>query len=602
MLCVLAPHDRAISYWTVDDNEKLAGHAFISYVREDSHRVDQLQLALQAAGIQVWRDTTSLRPGQDWRVNIRRAITDGALVFIVCFSQAGLSRATSYQNEELLLAVEQLRLRSAGDAWLIPVRFDDCVIPDLDLGGGRTLASIQRSDLFGADIADGTARLVSAVLQILRHDPGTPASMGAQSAPPTGLPDRADIERPQSDHVVQSIAARLSQSQIRVMEESIVKAAEPHAVSEGLSASDLSAKTGPSADFQAEAKADTTEGIAVVVHAAIAAVGLAAALGSLIWPFLRVPALVALAISLVTFLYRRRVTRTWRSKSVIVTIGVCIISCLVLAVTFLLPIDGRLTGHSADGRREDRPSKDSQTRFKQGTSGQVKPGASRRASRRQITARGAAHLEADQVSISTRAITPKSPCCTLPPFRIDIRLLNTGDQVAAVNDARIVIQKFVSLPQCASQGGFGSTGTYGSILPTRPSPSQVVDIPISQLVPAGGADRFDLLLRSSPRARVNPPSIYLYRVRIYLTYNVDVKPVDLGEVLISLPVDPIPGEYYWTSYYAHHQKSVAEALYPETVATYKRCAIKNSRALSSILSLPAMRTAELTAMLPQLSY
>ncbi len=151
----------------MSEQGKLAGHAFISYVREDSHRVDQLQRTLEAAGIPVWRDTASLWPGQDWRAIIRRAITDNALVFIACFSRNSVARAVSYQNEELVLAIEQLRLRRPDDPWLIPVRFDECDIPDRDLGGGRTLASIQRADLFGSKARDNTARLVAAIVRIL---------------------------------------------------------------------------------------------------------------------------------------------------------------------------------------------------------------------------------------------------------------------------------------------------------------------------------------------------------------------------------------------------------------------------------------------------
>jgi len=157
---------------------KVAGHAFISYVREDSRRADQLQRILEAAGIPVWRDTADLWPGQDWRANIRRAITNDALVFLACFSQLSLSRSRSYQNEELLLAIEQLRLRPPDDPWLIPVRFDESDIPDRDLGGGRTLASIQRADLFGDKFGEGAARLVAAVLRILGRDSGTTAIMG----------------------------------------------------------------------------------------------------------------------------------------------------------------------------------------------------------------------------------------------------------------------------------------------------------------------------------------------------------------------------------------------------------------------------------------
>ena len=138
-------------------------------VREDSHQLDRLQQALEAAGIRVWRDTADLWPGEDWRVKIRRAITDNTLVFIACFSSRSAARDRSYQNEELLLAIEQLRLRRPDDPWLIPVRLDDCEIPDSELRGGRTLASIDHVDLFGGSHSAGTARLVTAMLRILGH-------------------------------------------------------------------------------------------------------------------------------------------------------------------------------------------------------------------------------------------------------------------------------------------------------------------------------------------------------------------------------------------------------------------------------------------------
>jgi hypothetical protein len=187
--------------------EKAAGHAFISYVREDAHHVDRLQRILEAAGVSVWRDTADLWPGEDWRMKIRHAITDNALVFIACFSSQSAARAKSYQNEELVLAADQLRLRRPDDPWLIPVRFDDCPVPDLDLGGGRTLASIQHADLFGEHRDAGTTRLLITVQRLLGQRPS-----GQDTRPnmPSGTPARHDPtqERPAAttdlvDHVLQ---------------------------------------------------------------------------------------------------------------------------------------------------------------------------------------------------------------------------------------------------------------------------------------------------------------------------------------------------------------------------------------------------------------
>jgi chromosomal replication initiator protein len=161
--------------------EKPSGHAFISYVREDAYHADRLQKILEAAGVSVWRDTADLWPGEDWRLMIRRAITNNALVFIACFSSRSATRTKSYQNEELLLAVEQLRQRRPDVPWLIPIRFDDCPIPDLDLGGGRTLASIQRADLFGEHREAGVTRLLSTVQRLLGQPPQTRTQIRRQN-------------------------------------------------------------------------------------------------------------------------------------------------------------------------------------------------------------------------------------------------------------------------------------------------------------------------------------------------------------------------------------------------------------------------------------
>lgn len=145
----------------------LTGHAFISYVHEDSAHADRLQRLLEDAGIPVWRDTVRLWPGQDWRAQIRSAITRDALAFLACFSRASVTRAQSYQNEELNEAIGSLRLRSFDTTWLIPVRFDDCQIPDPDIGGGRTLGSLHYASLFGPRYEQQAERLVQAIREIV---------------------------------------------------------------------------------------------------------------------------------------------------------------------------------------------------------------------------------------------------------------------------------------------------------------------------------------------------------------------------------------------------------------------------------------------------
>lgn len=161
----------ADSLWPSPPPGRLRGHAFISYVREDMRQAHILRRRLEAAGVPVWLDTADLWPGEDWRAKIRQAITEDALVFIACFSERSLARDKSYQNEELNLAIEQLRTRRPEDSRLIPVRFTDCEIPDRDIGGGRMLSSIHRADIFGDREDAETDRLIAVVHRILGRDP-----------------------------------------------------------------------------------------------------------------------------------------------------------------------------------------------------------------------------------------------------------------------------------------------------------------------------------------------------------------------------------------------------------------------------------------------
>lgn len=135
--------------------------AFVAYVHEDAGFVDRLQADLEDAGITVWRDRDQLIPGDDLRVLIREAIEHRAFAFVPCFSDRYEARDRSYMNEELSIALEEMRRRSQTN-WFVPVRFSDCPMPDLDLGLGRRLKDIVWANLF--DDWDGEIkRLVRAI-------------------------------------------------------------------------------------------------------------------------------------------------------------------------------------------------------------------------------------------------------------------------------------------------------------------------------------------------------------------------------------------------------------------------------------------------------
>ena len=113
---------------------------FVSYVQENREVVALLVQELSKRGVDVWWDRDSLLPGTFWQDEIRRAIRSGEY-FIACFSVEYLERDRTFMNEELAIAIEEIRLRSDA-TWFIPVVLSG-EVPDRPIGGGRTLQDIQ---------------------------------------------------------------------------------------------------------------------------------------------------------------------------------------------------------------------------------------------------------------------------------------------------------------------------------------------------------------------------------------------------------------------------------------------------------------------------
>jgi hypothetical protein len=165
----------------------LHGVAFISYVREDSRRVDRLEKFLKENGVPVWRDIHDLRPGEDWHAKIREAIAADSLAFVACFSKNSEARQISSQRDELLLAIEQFRMRPPGRPYILPIRFDDCAIPDLDIGANRTLNNLHHVDLFGKQWQPSTESLLEGIRDVLRPAPATRGRGRRNAKPQSGI-------------------------------------------------------------------------------------------------------------------------------------------------------------------------------------------------------------------------------------------------------------------------------------------------------------------------------------------------------------------------------------------------------------------------------
>jgi hypothetical protein len=127
---------------------------FIAYVVEDRDKARRLADAIEAAGMRPWLDQRKLLVGQDWRGCIERAI-DGADFFVACFSNRSLRKRGQFQTE-LRTALRCAERMPLDDLFLLPVRFDDCRVPE------RIQAQIQYVDLF-PEWGEGIEKLLRSI-------------------------------------------------------------------------------------------------------------------------------------------------------------------------------------------------------------------------------------------------------------------------------------------------------------------------------------------------------------------------------------------------------------------------------------------------------
>jgi WD40 repeat protein len=168
-------------------------HVFISYVHEDAERVDQLAAALRARGAEVWLDREQIGVGIRWQAAIRRAIEGGGY-FVACFSESFLARDRTHMNEEIALAIDELRKRQIDRAWFLPVLLSAVDVPDRPIGGGETLRDIQYVRMYDAHWDEGVNRLV-AVIEPAIAAREREARLSHAAKPPDREPNRATLEQ-----------------------------------------------------------------------------------------------------------------------------------------------------------------------------------------------------------------------------------------------------------------------------------------------------------------------------------------------------------------------------------------------------------------------
>lgn len=101
---------------------------FLCHSSGDKEIVRLLNKHLIADGIDTWFDEDKLLPGQDWRLEIFKAVRKVDAV-IVCLSQASSNKAGFIQRE-IKYALDSAEEQPEGAIFIIPLRLEECPVPE----------------------------------------------------------------------------------------------------------------------------------------------------------------------------------------------------------------------------------------------------------------------------------------------------------------------------------------------------------------------------------------------------------------------------------------------------------------------------------------
>lgn len=143
---------------------------FLSYASGDRAKAQELHTYLVSQGTDPWLDTENLLPGQDWKMEISRALDETDLV-LLCLSKTSVTRE-GYVQKEMRLALDRALEIPPGEIFLIPARFEEVELP-------YSLRDFQSVDLF---TESGMKKLLKSLS--LRAEKIGAAPLSADDVPP----------------------------------------------------------------------------------------------------------------------------------------------------------------------------------------------------------------------------------------------------------------------------------------------------------------------------------------------------------------------------------------------------------------------------------
>jgi outer membrane protein assembly factor BamD (BamD/ComL family) len=161
---------------------------FLCHASGDKPQVRVLYKRLVAEGVDAWLDQEKLLPGQDWRVEIPRAVRESDVV-VICLSNKSITKE-GYVQKEIKFALDVAEEKPEGSIFLIPARLEECSVPE------------QMSRWQWVDLYDDNG-----FLKLLRSLKLRAAKVGAVIEPSSHVEDDQEIEHRLNQLYTEGLAA-----------------------------------------------------------------------------------------------------------------------------------------------------------------------------------------------------------------------------------------------------------------------------------------------------------------------------------------------------------------------------------------------------------
>ncbi|MBE4910815.1 TIR domain-containing protein [Haemophilus parainfluenzae] len=103
-------------------------NVFISYAKENQTIAENYYSWLEKEGFSPWLDIKKLKGGQNWELEIDRALQKANVVMLLMSSTSVSKRG--FVQREVKDALDNLRYKRPEDIYIIPIKIEQCDVPD----------------------------------------------------------------------------------------------------------------------------------------------------------------------------------------------------------------------------------------------------------------------------------------------------------------------------------------------------------------------------------------------------------------------------------------------------------------------------------------